>query len=380
MRIGFDSKRAFQNTRGLGNYSRNLINGLLNDYPDNRYYLFGQPSIDNECANWYNSVANQVTIVSPNLGTFLKRKLWRSYLMENDINNCQLDIYHGLSHEIPFKSKNKHTKYIVTIHDLLFLRFKQNFTWIDIQIYLSKIKYSCKHADLILAVSEQTKQDLIDFLHIPEDKIVVNYQSCSSLYYQEQDHTIKALVKEHYHLPDDYYLFVGALVKHKNIERIIEALSMLPKELQHTLVIVGKETNYKKQLVEVIEKHQLTDKVQFINYIQNEHLPSVYQLAKLLIWPSLFEGFGIPIIEALFSKLPVITSNVGCFSEVGGEGACYVNPESAPEIAEAIESIVTNPVRYAEMQDKGYSYVQKFHIKNTSAHLMELYSKLKTIG
>lgn len=380
MRIGFDSKRAFQNTRGLGNYSRNLINGLLNDYPDNHYYLFGQPPFNNECANWYNSVANEVTNISPGQSNFLTRKLWRSYFMENDINNCQLDIYHGLSHEIPFKTKNRHTKYIVTIHDLLFLRFKQNFTWIDIQIYLSKIKYSCKNADLILAVSEQTKQDLINFLHIPEKKIVVNYQSCSDLYYHEQDATTKAFVKEHYHLPENYYLFVGALVKHKNIERIIEALSLLPTDLQHTLVIVGKETYYKKHLQEIIEKYGLTDKIYFISYIQNEHLPSVYQLAKLLIWPSLFEGFGIPIIEALFSKLPVITSNVGCFPEVGGEGACYVNPESTHDIAEAIRSIVTNPVKYAEMQKKGYAYVQKFHIKNTTSHLMELYSKLKTIG
>jgi glycosyltransferase involved in cell wall biosynthesis len=145
-------------------------------------------------------------------------------------------------------------------------------------------------------------------------------------------------------------------------------------------VIVGKETDYKKDLLQVVKKHRLTDQVQFVNYIQNEDLPAVYQQAKLLIWPSLFEGFGIPIIEALFSKLPVITSNTGCFPEVGGEGACYVNPESAPDIAAAIRSIITNPDRYAQMQQKGYVWVQKFHIKNTTAHLMDLYSQLANIG
>ena len=380
MRIGFDSKRAFQNTRGLGNYSRNLINGLLCDYPDNQYYLFGQPPVNKEYADWLRKVANQVTLVSPDSGSSIKKILWRSYFMENDIKNNKLDIYHGLSHEIPFKSKNKHTKYIVTIHDLLFLRFRQNFKWVDIQIYLSKIKYSCKHADLILAVSDQTKQDLINFLDVPSEKIVVSYQSCSDLYYQEQNETVKTFVKTTYNLPDNYYLFVGALVKHKNIDRIIEALAFLPKEIQYPLVIVGKGNEYKKHLLEIIKKHQLADKIHFIDYVQSEHLPSIYQLAKLLIWPSLFEGFGIPIVEALFSKLPVITSNVGCFSEVGGEGTCYVNPESASDIALAIESIATNPIRYAEMQANGYAYVQKFHIRNTTAQLMELYSNLTKIG
>lgn len=379
MKIGFDAKRAFHNTRGLGNYSRNLIDGLLKYSPDNQYYLFGKLPQKGECGNWYHDIEVNVNVVVAEASSSIRKSLWRSYYMEEDIDRHKLDIYHGLSHEIPFKQKNKHTKYIVTIHDLLFLRFRQNFKWIDIQIYLSKIKYSCRHADLILAVSEQTKQDLINFLHVPEKKIVVSYQSCSSLYYSVPDDSIIEDVKRHYNLPENYYLFVSALVKHKNIGRIIESLALLPKEIQYPLVVVGKETAYKKHLLEIIKKYGLHDKVLFIDYVQQAHLPSIYRQAKLLIWPSLFEGFGIPIIEALFCKLPVITSNVGCFPEVGGEGACYVNPESSSDIASGIELVITNSGKYAEMQEKGYAHVQKFHIKKTTAHLLELYSNLLTV-
>ena len=336
MRIGFDSKRAFQNTRGLGNYSRNLINGLLCDYPDNQYYLFGPLPVNKEYADWLRKVANQVTLISPDSDSSIKKMLWRSYFMENDIKNNKLDIYHGLSHEIPFKSKNKHTKYIVTIHDLLFLRFRQNFKWVDIQIYLSKIKYSCYHADLILAVSEQTKQDLINFLDVPSEKIVVSYQSCSDLYYQEQNDAIKTFVKASYNLPDNYYLFVGALVKHKNIAQIIEALALLPKEIQYPLVIVGKGNEYKKHLLKIVKKHQLADKVHFIDYVLSEHLLSIYQLAKLLIWPSLFEGFGIPLLEAMKSHVPVITSNLTALPEICNEAAILVNPYAYQQISHAM--------------------------------------------
>jgi glycosyltransferase involved in cell wall biosynthesis len=374
MKIGFDAKRAFYNTRGLGNYSRNLIDGLLAYFPDEDYYLFGDKPKNGECHEWFHKIEKDVNIVGPNAKSSIRKALWRSYFMEDNIRSIDLDIYHGLSHEIPFKKRNKHTKYVVTIHDLLFLRFKQHFKWIDIQIYLSKIKYSCRHADLVLAVSEQTKQDLIDFLHIPEEKIIVNYQSCCPSYYMSPEAPADNEVKNIYHLPDNYYLFVGALVKHKNIERIIEAMALLPPELSYPLVIVGKGNGLKKALSEQIQKLRLSDKIQFIDYVKCEHMPSLYKLARLLIWPSLFEGFGIPIIEALFSKLPVITSNTGCFPEVGGPGAYYVNPESLADIVRGIEEVMSSPGKYREMQEEGYKYVQKFHLKNTTAHLMEIYS------
>ncbi len=376
MRIGFDAKRAFFNTRGLGNYSRNLIDGLLCYYPEEDYFLFGQKPEEGECLGWFNRTEKNVNIVAPDAALPIKKALWRSYYMENDIRLANLDIYHGLSHEIPFKKRNNRTKYIVTVHDLLFLRFKENFKWFDVQVYLSKIKHSCRHADLIIAVSVQTKQDLVDILQVPAEKIVVNYQSCSKRYYSRPDKTLLNKVKEEYKLPEHFYLFVGAMVKHKNIARIIESIALLPKEIQYPLLIVGKSSAYKKQLADIARKHKLEGKVRFPGYVPLDYLPAFYSLATLFVWPSLFEGFGIPVIESLFCKLPVITSNTGCLPETGGGGAYYVDPESPQDMASGIETVMSNPEMYADMQRKGYAHVQKFHIKNTTASLFDLYSSL----
>lgn len=375
MKIGFDAKRAFQNSRGLGNYSRNLITGLLDFMPENEYYLFGLNPIEGDCFNWSKNISKQAHIVEPKYKSKLYQPLWRSKLIYNDIINHNLDIYHGLSHEIPIKL-NTSTKYIVTVHDLLFLRFKESFKWIDRQIYLSKIKRSCKSADLIIAVSEQTKHDLINFLDVPESKIVLNYQSCSSLFYYKIDDEIKQKLKAKYSLPNEFLLFVGALVPHKNIERIIEAHALVPENIRIPLVIIGKENNYKKTLLEKIKEHSKIDQVIFINYVDTADLPAIYQLAKILVWPSLFEGFGIPIIEALFSKLPVITSNVGCFPEVGGDGTIYVDPNNSEEISKAIVRVLSDDTLYLKMQTLGKEFVMKFHIKNTSNELMKIYSSL----
>lgn len=376
MKIGFDAKRAFQNHRGLGNYSRNLIDGLLNYFPENDYFLYGQKPSSGDLLKWTNSLPAQINISEIPYKSKLYAALWRSYFIHNEIEKHQLNIYHGLSHEIPLVKRQAKTKYVVTVHDLLFLRYKQNFSWADRRIYLSKIKYSCKNADLVIAVSEQTKSDLINFLAIAEEKIVVAYQSCSSMYYSEVDSYAKSIVRQKYQLPDDFLLFVGALVKHKNIERIIEAVAMLPNEFKLPLIIVGRTNKYKKSLLQTIEKFNVSDKVQFLDYVDIEDMPAIYQQAKILVWPSLFEGFGIPIVEALFSKLPVITSNVGCFAEVGGEGSVYVDPNNSEEISKAIYQILNNRGLSAKMQQVGVEYAQKFHIQNTTARLIDLYSSL----
>ncbi len=375
-RIGFDAKRAFNNLRGLGSYSRNLIDGLITFNPENEYFLYGSRPTNPSCRQWLESLENKVTTVSSVSKTKIGRAIWRSAGMTNSIREDKLNIYHGLSHEIPYGSRAIKSRFVVTIHDLIFLYYKENFSYFDREIYLSKINRSCRNSDKIIAISEQTKSDLVNLIGVDSDKITVNYQSCSPLFYAKSGEEKKREVRDKYQLPDEYFLFVGALVKHKNIINIVDSISILPEEYKLPLIIVGRGKEYKQEILKRAKQKGLGEKVTIIDYVDTEDMPSIYQLAKVLIWPSLYEGFGIPIIEALFSGLPVITSRTGCFREAAGKGSCYIDPNSIEEISESIVSIMSDSIKYQNMQDEGYQHVQKFHIKRTTQELMNFYNSM----
>ncbi|MDX9705802.1 MAG: glycosyltransferase, partial [Weeksellaceae bacterium] len=189
MRIGFDAKRAFFNTSGLGNYSRSTIELLTKFYPQNDFLLF-TPSIENAIDFKYPEKAE---IIQPkHLIERTFKSWWRSFKMASSIAEHELDIFHGLSGELPIKAhKKSKAKLIVTIHDLIFLRFPEYYTSVDRNIYYQKAKYACEIADTIIAISEQTKSDLINFFKVDDKKIEVVYQGCNTIFHKEADTTVK---------------------------------------------------------------------------------------------------------------------------------------------------------------------------------------------
>jgi len=291
-----------------------------------------------------------------------------------------LNIYHGLSHELPRNIHKTSIKTVVTIHDLLFIRYPQLYPFIDRKIYHAKFRYSCKIADKIVAVSEQTKKDIIEFFNIDPKKIQVVYQSCSSIFYTKADQQTKAALRTKYKLPAEFILYVGAITERKNLLSLLKATDQLQPKLKVPLVIVGNGKSY----LQKIKAHTVSDnrrihlekQVIFLQHIPSRHLPAIYQMAQLFCYPSLFEGFGIPIIEALHSKTPVITSTGSCFSEAGGASSIYVPPKDIEALTAAIEKVLTDNELRKKMIDDGYQYVQKFHPKNTSAQLMSLYERV----
>jgi glycosyltransferase involved in cell wall biosynthesis len=371
MRIGFDAKRVFHNLRGLGNYSRTLVSGLSKYYPEDSYYLF-TPNFSDK--TWIKGHP-ELEVVTPKKAFYKKFPgLWRSLFLSSDISSQGLDIYHGLSHEIPPFMENTGVKTVVTIHDLLFIRYPQNFPWIDRQVYKWKFTSSCQRADLIIAICEQTKRDIVDFLKIPEEKIKVLYQSCNPIFYQKLDEEKKNHFKTKYSLPEKFILYVGALEPNKNVLNLLKAYKLANPNMP--LVIVGRGDEYKKLMVQEIANLGIEDKVVFLDYIPFEDLPGLYQNAHLFVFPSFFEGFGLPIVEAMFSGVPVITSEGSCFPESGGPNSIYVNPHKPEKLCEAIKNVLNNPVLREEMIEKGLKYVTKFTQKATSENLHQTYLDL----
>lgn len=371
MNIGFDAKRAFLNNSGLGNYARTLIKSLNEYYPGNTYSLFTPRQSDNDFKKYISGKAN-IPVYEPQ--SFIDKKLrsrWRSYGITNVLKEQHTDVYHGLSNELPFNINDFKGKKIVTTHDLIFLRHPELYPYLDRKIYNKKFRHACDVADTIIAISEETKRDIEHYYFIPEGKIKVIYQSCDLLFYEDHDAAAIRRVMEKYQLPASYLLYVGTIEERKNLLTIVKALKQVN---DIPLVVVGKKKSYFNKVMDYITANHLQNRVIFLDNVENSELPAIYREAELFIFPSVFEGFGIPIIEALTSKTPVITTKGGCFPEAGGPGTVYINPENENELAEKTNTLLNSASLREQMAEEGFAYAQKFHPKVISAQVMELYT------
>ena len=381
MKIGFDAKRAYCNATGLGNYSRTLISLLAKYFPEEEYYLF-TPKASTSLFNLNDKHVHRVLPASALHRLF--SSVWRSRWMTNDLVKNKINIFHGLSHEIPMGIHKTGVKSIVTIHDLIHEKYPEQYNPIDIKIYNQKYRYACQHADKIVAISEHTKKDIIDLYKIPEEKILVCVQSCDPVFSKIINEETKQQVAQEYHLPKEFFLSVGSIIERKNLLNVCKALLQVQPEIAAPLVVIGNGRKYKKEVKTFIAEHGLEKSVIFLSeqfgdnsrISQPETLAAIYQLSLGMIYPSFYEGFGLPVMEALSSEVPVITSNVSSLPEAGGDAAFYVNPAQPEEIATGMKKIYGDKMYVQKMKEKG----KKYALQNTGemyAHkMMKIYQSL----
>lgn len=367
LKIGFDAKRAFLNGSGLGNYSRTLISNLQKFYPDNNYHLFTPRKTSS-----YFIPSNEFKIHEPQT-KFYKRftSYWRSYVISLLSRKLNLNIYHGLSNELPQNILKFKSKKIITVHDLIFMRYPKLYNPLDRKIYEKKCKQSCRAADIIIAISEQTKNDLVIFFGISPSKIKVIYQAVDERFLKTNSNEELQRVKNKHNLPNNYLLFVSSIEERKNLQSILKALIDLPDQ---KLVVVGKKTNFFNTIESYISENKIGNRVTFLDNVTNDDLPKIYALANIFIYPSLFEGFGIPIIEAIASKVPVITTKGSCFGEAGGKAAIYTTYGNIEELKQAIILLTENNVLRTQLISQGQQHILNFYPEKTSRELMELYT------
>ena len=373
MRIGFDAKRAFLNNTGLGNYSRDAIRVISNFHTDNKYFLYTPKEKESSRLTFLNDSTNIFVCTPQSLLDKALKSYWRSKSIVYDLLNNKIDIYHGLSHEIPLGIEKTNIKTVVTIHDLIFIRYPHLFRTIDRKIYYKKFKSACIRADKIIAISQQTKQDIIDFFYIPEEKIEVVYQGCNAIFHHPISDDTKQAVQKKYNLPNNYLLSVGSIEERKNLLTILKALKELPDQ---KLVVIGNGNSYKTKCLHFISRHKLSNRVLILSGLNLDEMAAIYQNAQMLIYPSIFEGFGIPILEALFSKIPVITSKEGCFKESAGTASKYINPLSVEQMKEAILEIINSKELQEKMKTKGLEHAQNFTDDKIADNLMKVYTAL----
>ena len=371
MKIGFDAKRLFNNFTGLGNYSRFVVDTLLEEGTTDNYCLYA-PKIKNRPETKRYLQDPHLKIITP--PSWMKPSplaaVWRSTLPISAKEFSSLDIYHGLSHELPMGIPS-HVKTIVTIHDLIFLRYPQFYSKFDVMMHHQKVKHACRVADRIVAVSEQTAKDIIQFLKADPAKIKVIYQGCHRQFRHKHRPEEIATVRKKYDLPERYILMVGSIESRKNAITLLKAFAMLPKDGRPGLVLVGKGTTYLDEVKSTIAALNIEKEVALIHHTAFSDLPAIYQGATVFAYPSLFEGFGIPIIEAIESGIPVLISKGSCFAEAGGPHAWYADPQLPEEWASLLKEILgsDNQQRIASQQE----HVLKFRPEQNREKLLNSY-------
>ncbi len=368
MTIAFDAKRAFHNFRGLGNYSRDYLRLAAQYASENRYLLFnpkkaGRQSLpQNNC--FFEVTPKGIWQIAP--------ALWRTFGCTSRLKELHTDIFHGLSGELPMNIHKTTVSKVVTVHDAIFLRYPELYSATYRALFAKKVRYACRVADVVIAISEQTRRDCIELLGAEEKKVRVMYQGCSNLFRKTVTEEEKKSVRQQYNLPHEFLLDVGAIEPRKNLKTLLEALFM--SKLDIPLVVIGGESQYARQMKRLAASLHL--KVIFLHNVPFTSLPAIYQSAHALVYPSFFEGFGIPILEALCSNLPVLTSTGSCFAETGGDAALYADPHKTDDIAEKLRMLVFDDVLRRNMIERGTIQAAKFTDDIIGNNIHSLYQSL----
>ncbi len=366
MRIGFDAKRAFHNASGLGNYSRFVIRILAAHFPEESLLLFNPKPND----NWDVVSHDSIQEILPPKSSW--SSFWRSFQGAKKVEQHDLDIYHGLSNELPFGIAKSKAKKIVTIHDVIFKRFPELYKAADRLIYDKKMSHTLNAADTVIAISKTTKEDIVRYYNTSEKKIKVIYQGCNPLFYQRAAAKQLTQTQTKFGLPSSFFICVGTIEERKNGLSLLKAMEELSIDLP--LVFVGRSTKYKSVLEKYVsDNHSLTDKVYFIENATNEELCRLYQLARFSVYPSVFEGFGIPILESIAAGTPVITNEEGCFKEAGGNAALYCNTSNTSELSSAIKRICSDNTLLENLVLNGTEHLKNFEEQKLAEHHIQLY-------
>jgi glycosyltransferase involved in cell wall biosynthesis len=366
MIVGFDAKRIVRNGTGLGRYGRTLVNDLIRLGNNDMQLRLYAP--DEGRDDLRGQIIEGAEFCYPaGRPSSLRKAWWRSRSIVDDLVRDGVDVFHGLSGELPAGLRRAGIRAVVTIHDLIFLRHPEYYHWFDARIYEWKFRQALREADHIIAISQRTRQDILELGGAQyADRISVIYQSFAPRFTTVVTPERRAEVRQRYKLPQRFVLNVGTIERRKNLAVAVEAVDLLPQDIH--LVAVGRQTPYVRELPH-------SDRLHLLSGVPDADLAVIYSLAEAFVYPSRYEGFGIPIIEAIAAGLPVVACTGSCLEEAGGPYSRYVSPDDAIGMAEALKMSLRGARGRQERIDLSRDYIRRFQGTDVAAQVAKLYEK-----
>ncbi len=361
MLIGIDGNEAnVKNRVGIGEYAYELLLQFKKQKTKTTkflIYLKDKPLLDmpEEDDGW------KYKVVGP-------KKMWTQFALPVSLilGKVKPDIFFTPSHYAP---RYAPLKTAISIMDLSYIHFPELFRKNDLYQLTNWTKYSAKNARLIFTISKSSKDDIIKEYNLDSKKVVVTYPGI------KQIKSMKTTDLKKFDINKDYILFVGTLQPRKNITKLIEAFSKIENK-KIDLVIVGKKGWLFEEILNSPSKFGVEKKVKFLDFVTDEDLPSLYRNAKCFVLPSLYEGFGLPVLEAMKYGCPVITSNISSLPEAGGDAAVYVDPENVDDITKKIDKVLKDEKLRKDMIKKGEAQVKKFSWEKTAKETLNALEEL----
>ncbi len=371
-RIGFDALRALRNATGLGNYSRGVLRGLRAVDPALSLHLFTTAPPRPAHASLPDELGAQLHLPPAAWQHRGLRAVWRTCRLGRAAKRERLDLFHGLSHEIPRDLPGTQIPSVVTFLDLIYHRHPEYFPLFDRHSYEWRYHWSAEHAKAIIAISAQTRDDLIACYGIPESRIRVIPPARDPRFAIRSTEEVLAAARVRHGLPPEFLLSVGTLEPRKNQVLAIEAVARLGSSTP-MLVLVGRDGGSAADLQRVAASRGVASRVRILSDVGSDDLPAIAQAATLFLYPSFIEGFGMPIVESLSAGVPVITSAGGCFAEAGGAGTRYVDPADVPGLATAISEVLADPDLAERMRVAGRRHAEAFDGAALARRLLAVY-------
>src|SRR5882672_1103697 len=364
MRVAIDVRKLHD--FGIGTYIRNLLRHLARIDHENEYVLLcDAPDI---------RVAEQLgpnfrTLFEPSPNYSLREQFRVPWVLMRE----KPDVFHAPHYVLPVAVR---CRSVVTIHDCIHLMFPQYLPNRAAYAYARAVMWAAaRRSDRILTVSEASKRDILRFFNVPPDKISVVYNAIDERFGIEPAPEEIARVRERFQLDQRFVLYAGTIKPHKNLVRLIEAFARLRtgefEELK--LLIIGDEISRLPALRRAVHSNKLHKHVRFLGFLPDETLAALYRLAALFVFPSLYEGFGLPPLEAMASGTPVVTSNVSSLPEVAGDAAVLVDPYDVDSIVEGVRRVLSDPVLAANMRKKGLIRARDFSWERSVARTHDIY-------